>query len=217
MDDVVIAEPDMFAAMSSQRAMRRLKPDPVPDSYIEKIVWAATQAPNGGNVQPWRFLVIRDADKKRGLQQIYLRQWELYRAQNDAARRESDPAGAETVGRQFTAGDYLAEHLHEAPVIIIPCGFLLAVNTGIASGSSIYPAIQNLMLSARALGLGTVLTTLHRHDEGAVRELLGIPEQAHTAALIPVGWPMGRFGPVRRKPVSEVMFLDHWGNRPAQG
>jgi nitroreductase len=85
------------------------------------------------------------------------------------------------------------------------------VNTGIASGSSIYPAIQNLMLAARALGLGTVLTTLHRQNEGAVRELLGIPENAHTAALIPVGWPVGRFGAGPRLPVDAVTYWESWG------
>jgi nitroreductase len=98
-------------------------------------------------------------------------------------------------------------------VLIVACGFLLPVNTGIASGSSIYPAIQNLMLAARALGLGTALTTLHRHNEGAVRELLGIPENAHVAAVIPVGWPKGKFGAGPRKPVEEVTYWDHWGER----
>jgi nitroreductase len=205
-------ESDLFAAMGSQRAMRRLKPDPVPDEHIRKIIWAATRAPNGGNVQPWRFLVIQDPEKKRGLQRIYAGEWAKYTAQNEAAARAAQ-SGTTTEGvqRQYSAGDYLAEHLHEVPVIIIPCGFLLAVNTGIASGSSIYPAIQNLMLAARSLGLGTVLTTLHRHNEDAVRELLGIPENAHTAAMIPVGYPMGRFGPVNRRPVEEVTYWDQWG------
>lgn len=214
MADVVVAEPDLFAAMSSQRAMRRLKTDPVPDEYIEKVLWAATQAPNGGNVQPWRFLVIRDPEKKKGLQAIYAHQWSLYVKQRNSAGPATDSASAQALEKQFNAGQYLADHLHEVPAIIIPCGFLLAVNTGIASGSSIYPAIQNLMLAARALGLGTVMTTLHRHNEDAVRELLGIPENAHTAALIPIGWPMGRFGPINRKPVSEVTYLDTWGNKP---
>jgi nitroreductase len=213
MTDVVVAEPDLFAVMSSQRAMRRLKTDPVPDEYIEKLIWAATQAPNGGNVQPWRFLVIRDPGKKKALQAIYAHQWAIYVKQRNSEPPSPDGAAALALQKQFNAGQYLADHLHEVPAIIIPCGFLLAVNTGIASGSSIYPAIQNLMLAARALGLGTVMTTLHRHDEGAVRDLLGIPENAHTAALIPVGWPMGKFGPIRRWPVSEVTYLDSWGNK----
>jgi nitroreductase len=207
-------EPDLFAAMSSQRAMRRLKPDPVPEEHIRKLIWAATQAPNGGNVQPYRFLVVRDPAKKRGLQEIYAKQWAEYTKVEPNDARVATAEGRAALEKQYAAGNYLAAHLHEVPVIIVACGFLLPVNSGIASGSSIYPAIQNLMLAARSLGLGTVMTTLHRHDEGAVRELLGIPENANTAALIPVGYPMGRFGPLRRKPVEEVTYFDYWGNKP---
>jgi nitroreductase len=205
-------EPDLFEAMGTQRAMRRLKPDAVPKEYIKKILWAATRAPNGGNVQPWRFMVVVDPEKKKRLQEIYAEQWAKY-IEMDRGRPRADqsPEATRSHERTMAAGQYLADHLHEAPVIIIPCGFLLAVNTGIASGSSIYPAIQNLMLAARALGLGTVLTTLHRQNEGAVRELLGIPENAHTAALIPVGWPIGRFGAGPRLPVEAVTYWDQWG------
>jgi nitroreductase len=207
-----IAEHDIFEVIGSQRAMRRFKPDPVPDELVKKMIWAATRAPNGGNVQPWRFVVVTDPAKKRGLRDIYLAEWTKYRAAREAA---PGPAMTEemarSMARSVARGTHLAEHLDEVPVLIIPCGFLLAVNTGIASGSSIYPAVQNLMLAARALGLGTVLTTLHRHNEGAVRELLGIPEEAHTAALIPVGWPVGKFGAGPRLPVEAVTYWDDWG------
>jgi nitroreductase len=203
-------ESDVFEVIRTLRAMRRLKPDPVPEEYIRKIIWAATKAPNGGNVQPWRFLAISDPGKKRGLQRIYAAQWAKYTA---AGRPPEGLSEAEQRSRERTLerGQYLADHLHDVPWIIIPCGFLLAINSGIASGSSIYPAIQNLMLAARALGLGTVLTTLHRQDEGAVRDVLKIPEQAHTAALIPVGWPVGRFGEGPRKPIEDVTYWDEWG------
>ncbi len=214
MDTIPAAEPDLFEAMRTQRAMRRLKPDPVPDELIRKLVWAATRAPNGGNVQPWRFLVIKDAEKKRGLQRIYSEQWQKYLTGYDL----NAPMPEETrrsMKLSLERGTYLSDHLHEAPVIIIPCGFLLAVNSGIASGSSIYPAVQNLMLAARSLGLGTVLTTLHRQNEGAVRELLGIPENAHTAALLPIGWPVGRFGEGPRLPVEAVTYWDEWGAKRA--
>ena len=214
MSEIVVQEPDLFEAMGSQRAMRRLKPDPVPPECIDKMIWAATRAPNGGNVQPWRFLVIQDAEKKKGLQAIYSEQWEKYLVGYDIDAQPTEEA-RRSMRLSLDRGTYLSDHLHEAPYIIIPCGYLLAVNTGIASGSSIYPAIQNLMLAGRALGLGTVLTTLHRHNEGAVRELLGIPENAHTAALIPVGWPVGKFGPGPRKPIGEVTYYDHWGSKRA--
>ncbi|MCC7366317.1 MAG: nitroreductase family protein [Dehalococcoidia bacterium] len=192
---------DIFEAMGTQRAMRRLKPDPVPDELIQQLLWAATRAPNGGNVQPWRFIVVQDPATKQALQRIYKTQWDRY-----IANLPPPPPGTRP-----SAGAYLAEHMHEAPVLIIPCGFLLDINSGIASGSSIYPAVQNILLAARALGLGAALTTLHRQDEGAVRELLGIPENAHVACVIPVGWPMGKFGPVNRKPPEEVTYWDHWG------
>lgn len=214
MADSAAVESDIFEVIGTQRAMRRLKPDPVPAEYIKKIIWAATRAPNGGNVQPWRFVVVTDPAKKHGLQQIYAAQWAKYIAQDRGpAAAPATEEARRSMERSLARGTYLAEHLHEAPVLIIPCGFLLAVNTGIASGSSIYPAIQNLMLAARALGLGTVLTTLHRHDEDAVRALLGIPENAHTAALIPVGWPVGRFGAGPRLPVEAVTYWDNWGEK----
>lgn len=207
-----IVESEIFEVMGTQRAMRRLKPDPVPREYIRKILWAATRAPNGGNVQPWRFLVVQDVSTKAALQEIYAAEWSKY-VQMDRERRRADtsPAALRSHDRTLAAGQYLADHMHEVPVIIIPCGFLLAINSGIASGSSIYPAIQNLMLAARALGLGTVMTTLHRQNEGAVRELLGIPENAHSAALIPVGWPLGHFGAGPRLPVEAVTYWDRWG------
>jgi nitroreductase len=210
-----VIEPGFFEVIGTQRAMRRLKPDPVPDEYIKKMIWAATRAPNGGNVQPWRFLVIKDAAKKRRLHEIYLAEWDKYKAARatEAARPNMTPEEAQKAAATSNSGQYLADHLSEVPVIIIPCGFLLPVNTGIASGSSIYPAIQNLMLAGRALGLGTALTTLHRHNEGAVRELLGIPESAHTAALIPVGWPKGKFGAGPRLPVEAVTYWDAWGTK----
>lgn len=212
MTEPLLVEGDIFELMRTQRAMRRLKPDAVPREYLKKIIWAATRAPNGGNVQPWRFLVITDAEKKRRLQEIYSAEWDKYTAMDRERERPRDsPEQLRSHERTMAAGQYLADHFHETPAIIIPCGFLLAVNTGIASGSSIYPAIQNLTLAARALGLGTVMTTLHRQNEGAVRELLGIPENAHTAALIPVGWPIGRFGAGPRLPVEAVTYWDSWG------
>ena len=212
--DLPVIEPAIFEAMRTQRAMRRLKPDPVPVEYIHRLIWAATRAPNGGNVQPWRFMVVEDSAKKRGLQEIYAAEWAKYIAGRGAQKRaEVSERERRSLELTLERGQYLADHLHEAPYIIIPCGFLLAINSGIASGSSIYPAIQNLMLAARALGLGTVLTTLHRQNEGAVRELLGIPEEAQTAALLPIGWPVGRFGEGPRRPPSDVTYWDSWGEK----
>lgn len=210
-------ESDIFEVIGTQRAMRRLKPDPVPDEYIKKILWAATRAPSGGNRQGWRFIVIRDEEKKRQLQQIYIEAWDRY----VKAGYGQGTVGRQLQGEEAASNDavmksatYLAEHLHESPVLILVCALGAdASSQGITAGSSIYPAIQNLMLAARALGLGTALTTMHRANEPKVREILGIPETVQTAALIPVGWPRGKFGSGFRKPVEDVTYWETWGEK----
>jgi nitroreductase len=213
MGDPAATENDVFEVIGTQRAMRRLKPDPVPDEHIKKILWAATRAPSGGNRQPWRFLVVTDAEKRQALGALYRSVWEEYaKAGYGTAGRDLDAEDAVDNDRVLRSAQYLADHMGEAPVLIVVCTFAgSAVNSGVAAGSSIYPAIQNLMLAARALGLGTALTTLHRQKQDEVRELLGIPETVATAALIPLGWPMGRFGSGRRKPVEDVTYWDAWG------
>jgi nitroreductase len=215
MAGVRVAENDVFEVIGTQRAMRRLKPDPVPEEYIKKVLWAATRAPSGGNRQPWRFLVVRDAEKRKQLGEIYRSVWEEYaKAGYGTAARELSPEDAESNERVLRSAQYLADHMNEVPVLIVVCTFPSgSVNTGVAEGSSIYPAVQNLMLAARALGLGTALTTLHRMKQDEVREVLGIPETVETAALIPLGWPMGRFGAGRRQPVEDVTYWDHWGEK----
>lgn len=210
--DVNVLEGDVFEVIGTQRAMRRLKPDAVPEELIKKLIWAATRAPSGGNTQPWRFLVVTDTEKRKQIAELYLEGWNRYvkAGYTDRAPAVSPEAQA-AAERTLRSAQYLADHLHEVPVHIIPCTWKLEVNTGIASGSSIYPAIQNLMLAARALGLGTALTTIHRWNEDKVKAVLGIPESAETAALIPVGWPKGKFGAGPRLPVEAVTYWDEWG------
>jgi len=211
MPEPTVLEPDFFQVVGTQRAMRRLKPDPVPEEYIKKLIWAATRAPSGGNRQPWRFLVVTGAEKRKGLAALYKDAWDSYVKQGYADQPALSPEAAASNEKVLRSAQYLADHMAEVPVLILVCTFALEVNQGIASGSSIYPAIQNLMLAARALGLGTALTTLHRWNEPKVRELLGIPATAETAALIPVGWPMGKFGAGLRQPVEAVTYWDTWG------
>lgn len=212
MSELPVAEPDVFEVIGSQRAMRRLKSDPVPEEYIKRIIWAATRAPSGGNRQPWRFLVVTDAEKRAALAALYKEAWDGYAPGAAAVSERLSGEEAASNDRVVRSSQYLADHMHEVPVLIVVCSLAnAAVNAGIASGSSIYPAVQNLMLAARALGLGTALTTLHRQREDKVREILGIPETVETAALIPVGWPMGRFGPGKRQPVEAVTYWDTWG------
>jgi nitroreductase len=197
---------DVFEAIYSLRAMRRLKPDPVPDELIWKVLDAAIRAPSGGNRQPWRFLVVRDQEKKRKIAAWYLEAWNATYGQGREAAL-ADPAGA----RVFHSADHLANRLAEVPVFIIPVIRASGVAAVSGAGANIFPAVQNLMLAARALGLGTTLTTLHRMHEADVRELLGVPDGYETMCLIPLGWPEGKFGPGARRPVEEVTFWDSWG------
>jgi nitroreductase len=197
---------DLFEAMRTQRALRRLKPDPVPDALIWKVLEAATGAPSGGNLQPWGFVVIRDPETKRRMHEFYL----------DGMKHVTRPSGSAGAGtsdlRMGASARHLAEHLAEAPVLILATVRLADVASTTPPGACIYPAVQNLMLAARSLGLGTVLTTLHRHREKDVIELLGIPPGIETMALIPLGWPLDRHGPTRRKPPEQITYWDRWGS-----
>ena len=197
---------DIFEVIHSQRAMRRLKPDPVPEELIWKLLDAAIKAPSGGNRQPWNFIVIRDDKTKAKIAEWYLDGWnKAYGPLKQAAM------ASPTTARTYASADHLANHLAEVPVLIIAT----INNSGVApvstSGASIYPAVQNLMLAARALGLGTTITTLHRTHEEEVKQLLGVPEGVDTMALIPLGYPVGKFGPTSRIPTDKVVYWEKWG------
>jgi len=198
---------DFFEVARTQRAMRRLKPDPIPDEDLWTLLDTAVMAPSGGNQQPWNFIVVRDPDKKRKIGEWYLEAWG--RAYGGATRDAmlANPARART----YNSADYLARHLAEAPVLVIATIRKDQFSIGPTLGASIYPAVQNLMLAARALGLGTTLTTLHKMHEDDVKQLLGIPENVETMALVPVGIPRGRFGTPSRMPAEKVVYWDDWG------
>jgi nitroreductase len=196
---------DAFEVINTTRAMRRLKTDDVPDDLIWKVLEAAIRAPSGGNRQPWAFMVIRDAETKGKIGAWYLEAW------NATYGKAKETVTADAQGaRMYGSADHLANHLAEVPVLILAMVRSGAVGTS-PSGSYIYPAVQNLMLAARALGLGTTLTTLHRTHEADVKALLGIPDEIETMALIPMGWPEGKFGMGPRRPVEEVTHWESWG------
>jgi nitroreductase len=213
MTEPAVVESDFFEVIGTQRAMRRLKPDPVPEDYIKKVIWAATRAPSGGNRQGWRWLVIADPASKKKIQEWYHEGWSKMTASGYGAGANLPEAERLSNERVMKSATYLAEHMHEVPVLILACS--LTGNGDITAGSSIYPAVQNLMLAARALGLGTALTTVHRGWQKEIRELFGIPESVETAALIPLGWPKGRFGSGFRKPVEDVTYWEKWGAKKA--
>lgn len=201
---------ELFEAIHSLRAMRRLKPDPIPDAVLRQILEAAIRAPSGGNSQPWCFLVVRDAAARAKLADIWHTGYEellkIPRYRDAAAGR-----GTAAQGRMMRSVTYLSEHFHEAPVHLVVCMDTDGQPPAFGHGSSIFPAIQNLMLAARALGVGTVLTTIHRYRDAELKELLGIPANIVTAALIPMGYPLGNFGAGPRKPLDEVLFAERWG------
>ncbi len=200
---------DFFETANTQRAMRRLHSDAVPEADLWKILDAATKAPNGGNRQPWNFVVIRDAAAKAKIAGWYLEAWNnVYGgALKDAMLANADMA------KTYRSADYLANHMADVPVLVLATIKKEMFAIGPTLGASIYPAVQNLMLAARALGLGTALTTLHKLHEADVKQLLGIPDDVETMALIPVGRPKGQFGPVKRMPVEKVVYWDGWGER----
>ena len=203
-------EPGLFEVMYSTRAMRKLKPDPVPEDILLKLVDAGNQGPTGSNMQNVRWLIVRDADQKRKLA-------DLNRAAVTAyvgAASATPAAASEGAKRQrmVDAVVYQMEHLHEAPALIIACAQFDQApgNAAAMAGGSVWPAVQNVLLAARALGLGAAPTTLGLSNRAAAREVLGLPPTVEAYVLIPVGYPMGKFGPVTRLPIRETVRWDRW-------
>ena len=196
----------LFEAIHTQRAIRNFTADPVSNEAINTILEAAVRAPNGGNTQRWSFLVIRDRETKRRFGEWYVDAWSGLVASMDLQGPSSQPYRPSMLTRA----------MEDIPVLILACMERRPPGrdpVSITGGASIYPAVQNIMLAARALGLGTVLTTLHTNHEQEVKELLGIPDHVDTAALIPLGYPAQgeNFGGSRRRPSSEVTFRERWG------
>lgn len=200
---------DVLEAIHTTRSMRRLKTDPIPDEVIREILEAAVRGPSGSNQQSWSFIVIRDPAIKKGIQELYAEAGMAYFASQQPSPDLTDDQ-RQQAGRVRNSAVHLAEHMHEAPVLIMCC---IRGNESFTLGSSIYPAVQNLMLAARAFGVGSTLTTIHRGRDAEVKKLLNIPEGVHTAALIPLGYPTGRWRSAPRKPLEEVVFSDKYGDR----
>jgi nitroreductase len=220
----------LFEAIHTARSLRRLTDEPVPEALITRVLDAAIRAPTGGNAQNWFFMVVRDADKRRKLGAIYRKASDEV-AEIYAARGRPPHMTEEKFQRFLAAGAYLWDHLGDAPVLLVPCLVRRdmppreALPKVVADryeahlqyqdrirGASIYPAVQNIILACRGLGLGTLITTNHLLYEDEVRAVLGMPPNVFTFALMPIGIPKGKFGPVVRKPLAEVAFADSWGN-----
>jgi nitroreductase len=210
----------LYEAISTTRAVRRLRTDPIPENVLRRVIEAANWAPTGGNAQPWRVIAVTDPAKRRRLQELYIGPWEEYAK----GRRTQLAAAPEAVRAQqdkmIRAADHLAQHFHLAPVILVFCfnPQIMAITDAkldrpsVVGGASVYPAVQNALLACRAEGLGCTLTTLLCFREPAVKELLGIPAEWGTCAFIPIGYPVGRgHGPLTRRPVEKMAFRDAWG------
>jgi nitroreductase len=202
----------LFEAIYSQQQFTRYRPDPVPKEAIDKIIEAATKAPNGGNKQPWEFIVITDRDLITKVGQIYRDAWL-------GALGATPPPNESPV---YRSARYLAHHMPDVPAMILACVDHTRGSTPYTLGesivrgryaSSIWLAVQNLFLAARALGLGTRLTTAHLRREEEIKALLSIPEHVETVALIPLGYPQGNFGSTSRLPAREVTSYNRYGNR----
>ena len=220
-------EMGLFEAIYSARSLRRFKPDPVPDEVITKVLDAAIRAPSGSNQQSWEFVIIKDAAQRKKIGDVYRKGGGILMALY--ANRVKPAHMSEDAYRRLRASaTYLVDHMADAPVLLIAClkqtepagappklaPEVAAAMKSMAriSGSSIYPAVQNIILACRGLGLGTVLTTIHAYFEDEVKAILGLPPEVQTYALMPIGYPQGKFGPIKRRPVSEVAYLDKYGN-----
>jgi nitroreductase len=216
--DEAIARLDMPLrdAMMTQRAVRRVLPDPVDDVIVLKCIELALRAPTGSNGQNWEFIVVKDRRVKELLGRRYRQAWSLY---GGIGRRVA--AGDESMQKILRAVQWQVDHFGEIPVLVVAClrggtrvPYLPNPFVGESSYfGSIYPSAQNLLLAARAMGLGASLITMPLWSVTSARKILGLPLSITPCCIVPLGWPRGRYGPTTRKPVEEVAHLDSYGNR----
>jgi nitroreductase len=202
----------LLEGLTTTRAIRRYRAEPVPESVLRAVLFAATRAPSGSNRQPFRFVVLRDSAQARAAKSLIgegARTAWSHKREHDGYDRGSGARDDSPKARMArTMEDYVA-HFESAPVVILPCLVRYRAPSP-SEGASIYPACQNLLLAARALGYGGVITGWHQVREAELRTLLGIPDEVFIAATITLGRPAGHHGPVRRRPLTELVFEDRW-------
>ncbi len=211
---------DLYGAMSTLRAVRRVQSTPIPDKVLNRILQAAAWAPSGGNVQPFRIIAVRDAAVRRAIGDLYRPQWRTYGENARAGMAQMEGEAREKRGRMLDACDHLGEHMGEAPVLLVFCfnPELMAITDAdlgrpsVVGGGSVYPALQNAMLACVREGVGCTLTTLLCFEEPAMKALLEIPDPWYTCAVMPIGYPQrGGHGPISRRPVEKLCFEDRFG------
>jgi nitroreductase len=195
----------LLEGIRTARAIRRLRPDPVPRDLIRKVCEAGTFAPSGGNRQPWFFVAVDDAEKRRWIADRYRPIFESYiQPALERAKREGFP---ERFRRNMNAGIHLAEHLHEAPVLLFIAGWK---RRGAPQLEAVFPCAQNILLACRAVGLGASFTTMHRGFGKECDRMLGLPEKIPSAVMIPIGWPLGKHGVPPRESVDSKLYFDEF-------
>jgi nitroreductase len=213
----VVTVVDLYDGLMTTRAMRRFTDEPVSEDAIRACLRAAVQAPSGGNIQPYQFLVVRDPDLRARIGEIYLRAWNRYAPAVTAAAGGASPVGERTM----QASDHLAQNLGRAPVLVLVLMPKISMVVTDDEGemdvgptyASVYPAVQNLILAARSQGLGTTLTTVYRIYEDEVREACGIPDRYEVVALLPLGHPTGRWGVAPRRPAESLTSWNRFGEK----
>lgn len=206
---------DVYEAMSTLRAVRRLKSDPIPQDVMQRVLQAAAWAPTGGNVQPFRIISVESPANKAQIDAWYQEEWAKYTKGLRGAEKGSDTE------KMLRAGDYLANHMAEVPALLIFCfnADKMAITDenldrpSVVGGGSVYTAVQNVMLACRTEGLGCVLTTLLCLKEKEIKDLLEIPDPWGTCAHIPIGYPVLKgHGPITRRPIDKLVYRDTWGS-----
>lgn len=207
----------MAEAMRTQRAVRRLHLEPVSMDVLLPLLELSLKAPTSSNTQDWSYMVVQDPAQKAALAKVYRR---LFRTFDPIVERMA--RGDEQALRNMRPGQWQAEHFHELPVFVIPCyernlkhhpvGWpQISVSSFYGS---VFPAVQNLLLSCRAVGLGASIQTLPLWNVRAARRVLGLPRKVTPVCIIPIGWARGRYGPTQRRPIGEVVHVDRYGHRP---
>ena len=198
----------LLEGIRTTRAIRRLRPDPVPRELIRKVCEAGTFAPSGGNRQPWLFIALTEPERRAFVAERYLRAFRAYIA--PALEAAKEPGFDAARRRNIDGALYLAEHLHEVPVHLLVAG---RTRRGEPQLQALFPAIQNVLLACRAVGLGASLTTVHRAYGDEIDRFLGLPQEAPSCALLPIGWPQGRYGRPPRRSVDECLYFDRFEER----
>ncbi len=196
----------LLEGIRTARAIRRLKPDPVPGGLIRKVCEAGTFAPSGGNRQPWIFVAVTEAERRAWIAERYLESFKKY-IEPAFETAEANPGFPPATLRNMKAALYLAEHLHEVPVHLFIAGW---TRRGAPQLQALFPCIQNILLACRAVGLGASLTTVHRAHGGEIDRYLGLSEETPSCALLPIGWPQGKFGQPPRKSVDDKLHFERF-------